>query len=257
VVCRWAAASDRRQTIHVVYPDDPLARLDEALATEGVERHAGRLPGGADELTEVCLGETEIDANAFLLDAAVFPGQPGEGMGQPGPDVLRQEGRSKFFGPAATSGDHGADLQGHLGMLSQTGSVLLAIDGAQEGVVDHLRAVTVQGLAEYGLLVAGVALMGMAAVSVLGGRVSDMIGVVANLLPSASVENSAPVATGQIIETTSDDGVARLDGSANVHNADQGYSSLQQAVGMHRTADGQHGWGHTVQRNGQSAPTID
>jgi len=112
-------------------------------------------------------------------------------------------------------------------------------------------------LAEYGLLVAGVALMGMAAVSVLGGRVSDMIGVVANLLPSASVENSAPVATGQIIETTSDDGVARLDGSANVHNADQGYSSLQQAVGMHRTADGQHGWGHTVQRNGQSAPTID
>lgn len=112
-------------------------------------------------------------------------------------------------------------------------------------------------LAEYGLLVAGVALMGMAAVAVLGGRVSDMIGVVANILPSASVQDSAPVATGQLIETTSEDGVARLNGSANVHNADQGYSTLQKSLGMHQSADGAHGFSHLIQRSGDPAPSIE
>jgi len=56
-------------------------------------------------------------------------------------------------------------------------------------------------LAEYGLLVAGLALSSMVAVSVLGGKVGGMIASVATLLPGASAEENAPVQVGKLIET--------------------------------------------------------
>ncbi|HKK50863.1 MAG TPA: hypothetical protein VKA74_04715, partial [Myxococcota bacterium] len=56
-------------------------------------------------------------------------------------------------------------------------------------------------LAEYGLLLAGLALSSMVAVSVLGGKVGGMIASVATLLPGASAEENAPVQVGKLIET--------------------------------------------------------
>ena len=56
-------------------------------------------------------------------------------------------------------------------------------------------------LAEYGLLVAGITMVCLVAVSVLGSKVGGLIGSVASLLPSAYTDQNAPVQVGQMIET--------------------------------------------------------
>ncbi len=60
-------------------------------------------------------------------------------------------------------------------------------------------------LAEYGLLLAGLTLAAMVAVSVLGGKVGGMIASVATLLPGATAEDNAPVQVGRLIETQTTD----------------------------------------------------
>ena len=56
-------------------------------------------------------------------------------------------------------------------------------------------------LAEYGLLVAGITMVSLAAVSVLGSKVGGLVGTVATLLPGAYQDQNAPVQVGQIMET--------------------------------------------------------
>jgi len=60
-------------------------------------------------------------------------------------------------------------------------------------------------LAEYGLLLAGLTLAAMVAVSVLGGKVGGMIASVATLLPGATAQDNAPVQVGRLIETETTD----------------------------------------------------
>src|SRR5205809_7022411 len=60
-----------------------------------------------------------------------------------------------------------------------------------------------QGLVEYGLLIAGVALICAAAVSIFGHKTSQLIAAVATILPGAHADDNAPIVTGQLIETTS------------------------------------------------------
>jgi Flp pilus assembly pilin Flp len=59
-----------------------------------------------------------------------------------------------------------------------------------------------QGLVEYGLLIAGVALICAAAVSVFGHKTSDMIAAVAAVLPGAHADDNAAIESGKVIETT-------------------------------------------------------
>ena len=59
-----------------------------------------------------------------------------------------------------------------------------------------------QGLVEYGLIIAGVALICAAAVSVFGHKTSDLIAAVATVLPGAHGEDNAPMVSGKLIETT-------------------------------------------------------
>ncbi len=59
-----------------------------------------------------------------------------------------------------------------------------------------------QGLVEYGILVGGVALVALAAVAILGHKTTDLIGVVATVLPGAHAEDAAPMVSGQIVSTT-------------------------------------------------------
>ena len=90
-------------------------------------------------------------------------------------------------------------------------------------------------LAEYGLLVAGIVLVSLVAVSVLGGKVGGLIGTVATLLPGAYTDQNAPVHVG-------DEGGALVGGEPAVPR-------LGQALGT----DG-HGASHLYQHGSKSNP---
>ena len=57
-------------------------------------------------------------------------------------------------------------------------------------------------LVEYGLLIAGVALISAAAVSIFGTKTSDLVASVASVLPGAHTTDNAPIVSGKLIETT-------------------------------------------------------
>jgi len=60
-------------------------------------------------------------------------------------------------------------------------------------------------LAEYGLLVAGITMVSLVAVTMLGSKVGGLIGSVATLLPGAYFDQNAPVNVGQLLETRTED----------------------------------------------------
>ena len=57
-------------------------------------------------------------------------------------------------------------------------------------------------LVEYGLLIAGVALVGAAATSMFGHKTSDLIGAAATVLPGAHDDDNGPIISAKLIETT-------------------------------------------------------
>ena len=59
-----------------------------------------------------------------------------------------------------------------------------------------------QGLVEYGLIIAGVALICAAAISIFGHKTNDLIAAVATVLPGAHPDDNGPIVSGKIIETT-------------------------------------------------------
>jgi Flp pilus assembly pilin Flp len=59
-----------------------------------------------------------------------------------------------------------------------------------------------QGLVEYGLIIAGVALISAAAISVFGHKTSDLISAVAAVIPGAHGDDNGPLTSGKLIETT-------------------------------------------------------
>ena len=68
-----------------------------------------------------------------------------------------------------------------------------------------------QGLVEYALLVAGVALVAIVGISVFGHKVADLISAAAVILPGAHADDNAPIAVGELIETTDEGGSITLD----------------------------------------------
>lgn len=81
-------------------------------------------------------------------------------------------------------------------------------------------------LAEYGLLVAGVTMVSLVAVSIFGSKVGGLIGTSATLLPGAYTDQNAPVQVGQLIETktvdANQDGVKEIVVDATAINHDGG-----------------------------------
>ena len=59
-----------------------------------------------------------------------------------------------------------------------------------------------QGLVEYGLIIAGVALICAVSVSIFGHKTSDLISAVATVLPGAHEDDNGPILSGKLIETT-------------------------------------------------------
>jgi pilus assembly protein Flp/PilA len=69
-----------------------------------------------------------------------------------------------------------------------------------------------QGLVEYALIIAGVALIAAVGIAIFGHKVADMIGMTATVLPGAHADDNAPIVSGKLIETTSGaDGNIALD----------------------------------------------
>jgi Flp pilus assembly pilin Flp len=97
-----------------------------------------------------------------------------------------------------------------------------------------------QGLVEYALIIAGVALIGAVGVSLFGHKTAQMIDAVTVILPAADSDDNGPIAVGELIETTSSSngaiglntqaiaaasGTARLNTNVTGNNAD-GFSGL-------------------------------
>jgi pilus assembly protein Flp/PilA len=68
----------------------------------------------------------------------------------------------------------------------------------------RLRSQAGAALVEYSLLVAGIALIGAAAVALFGHKTTDMMAAVAAVLPGAHADDNAPIVAGKIIETSVD-----------------------------------------------------
>jgi Flp pilus assembly pilin Flp len=79
-----------------------------------------------------------------------------------------------------------------------------------------------QGLVEYGLIIAGVALISAAAISILGHKTSDLIAAVATILPGAHADDNGALVSGKLIETEQDGttDAIELDTTAIFANAD-------------------------------------
>lgn len=69
-------------------------------------------------------------------------------------------------------------------------------------------------LVEYALIIAGVALIGAATVSVFGHKTNDMLATATAVLPGAHAGDNAPIVSGRVVET-----------SPNAPGFDQGNSS--------------------------------
>lgn len=106
-----------------------------------------------------------------------------------------------------------------------------------------------QGLVEYGLIIAGVALICAAAVSVFGHKTSDLISAVATILPGAHADDNAPIVSGKLIETTGQTAAAGapivLD-AATIAGAAAGTPRLGANVGGTASALGTDGFGGLV-----------
>ena len=60
-----------------------------------------------------------------------------------------------------------------------------------------------QGLVEYALIIAGVALICAVGISIFGHKVSDMVNATAVILPGAHTDDNGAIVSGKLIETTS------------------------------------------------------
>ena len=83
-------------------------------------------------------------------------------------------------------------------------------------------------LVEYGLIIAGVALVAAAAVSIFGTKTAGMIGASAAILPGAHATDNGAIETGHLIQTENVDGVI----SVNEQAAADGDNGLGDGLGI-------------------------
>ena len=103
-----------------------------------------------------------------------------------------------------------------------------------------------QGLVEYGLIIAGVALICAAAVSVFGHKTSDLISAVATILPGAHGDDNAPIVSGKLIETTAGTATAPITLDATTIVGAAGTPRLGVNVGGTASTLGTDGFGGLV-----------
>ena len=90
-------------------------------------------------------------------------------------------------------------------------------------------------LAEYALIVAGVALIGAAAVAVFGHKVTDMLGTAAAVMPGAHADDNAPIVSGKTIETSTN--TPGFDSGNSATGIGLDINAITQANGQTRLGD--------------------
>lgn len=83
-------------------------------------------------------------------------------------------------------------------------------------------------LVEYGLIIAGVALVAVAAISIFGKKTGGIIAATARVLPGADAEDNKLISVGQIVGTTDVDGSLQVDSSG----LDGGAHTIQDNLGL-------------------------
>jgi len=99
-------------------------------------------------------------------------------------------------------------------------------------------------MVEYALLIAGVALISAAAVSVFGHKTNDMIASTAAVLPGAHGDDNAPILSGRIIETDTvgpatpgPSGAASITIDVDTIEGNSGTARLEQNLGLTNLAN--------------------
>lgn len=77
-----------------------------------------------------------------------------------------------------------------------------------------------QSLVEYGILVGAVAMVGLVAATMLGHKVTNLLGASAALLPAAEDEDAQPVFAGKLVKT-----VVGADGAVHVSSVPGTFSN--------------------------------
>lgn len=95
-----------------------------------------------------------------------------------------------------------------------------------------------QGLVEYGLIVAGVALIAAATVAVFGHKVNDLLAATATILPGAHADDNNPITSGKIIETTVDANGGIVVDAAGIAAKTDGNRLDENVLGAAATTDG-------------------
>lgn len=94
-----------------------------------------------------------------------------------------------------------------------------------------------QGLVEYGLIIAGVALICAAAVSVFGHKTSDLISAVATILPGAHADDNGAITSGKLIETVGATATTPISLDATTIQANSATARLGVNVGLAAPTD--------------------
>ena len=89
-----------------------------------------------------------------------------------------------------------------------------------------------QGLVEYALIIAGVALICAAAIAVFGHKVNDMIAATAGVLPGAHADDNAAIVSGKIIETTAGSATDPISLDVDTIVGNSGTSRLGNQLGL-------------------------
>lgn len=90
-------------------------------------------------------------------------------------------------------------------------------------------------LVEYGLIIAGVALVAVAAISIFGHKTGGIIASTARVLPGAQAEDNQLVSVGKIVDTNTVNGAITVD--TNALDGDQATINANLGLGADELAD--------------------
>ena len=95
-----------------------------------------------------------------------------------------------------------------------------------------LKDKTGEALVEYALIIAGVALIAAATISVFGHKTNDMLATAAAVMPGAHVDDNGPIVSGKVIETSPN--APGLDQGNNATGIGLDVNAITQANGTSR-----------------------
>jgi pilus assembly protein Flp/PilA len=90
-------------------------------------------------------------------------------------------------------------------------------------------------LVEYALIIAGVALIAAATISVFGHKTNDMLATATAVLPGAHADDNAPIVSGKVIETSPN--APGLDQGNSANGIGLDVNAITQANGTSRLAN--------------------